>query len=113
MERYAPYLAYNREMAMSFGNPPLTMESRLVPYQYYRFIGSISSLEATRKRLTLLSSLTALALQSLKGTTSVFMAMETRLCIGYAGATDEMLESYAEEIAKYCEIANEPRRPSG
>jgi len=38
MERMAQYLAYNREISMKFGNAPLTLESRAMPYQFHRFI---------------------------------------------------------------------------
>lgn len=38
MERFIQYVAYQQNMALTFGGVPLTMESRLMPYQYWRFI---------------------------------------------------------------------------
>ncbi len=38
MKRMSQYLRYGAAMAVSFGNPNLTVESRLMPYQFYRFI---------------------------------------------------------------------------
>ena len=38
MKRMSQYLRYGAAMAASFGNPSLTVESRLMPYQFYRFI---------------------------------------------------------------------------
>ncbi len=38
MERYGQYLRYSSSVMQSFRNPTLTPESRLMPYQYYRFI---------------------------------------------------------------------------
>ncbi len=38
MERYIQYVAYQREMAMSFGNVSMTMESQLMPFQFWKFI---------------------------------------------------------------------------
>lgn len=39
MKRYAKYLTYDNDIKMRFGpNAPLTLESRMLPYQYYRFI---------------------------------------------------------------------------
>ena len=38
MTRMAQYLRYSAMIAVKFGNASLTPESRLMPYQYYRFI---------------------------------------------------------------------------
>ena len=38
MDRMAQYITYNREVASRFRNPSLTTESRLMPYQFYRYI---------------------------------------------------------------------------
>lgn len=38
MDRYAQYVRYHQNMAISFGNPSLTMESQLMPYQYWHFV---------------------------------------------------------------------------
>lgn len=39
MMRMAPYVAYNQDITRRFGvNVSLTMESRMMPYQFYRFV---------------------------------------------------------------------------
>ncbi len=38
MERYMQYLVYQREIARSFGNVSMTLESQLTPYQFWKFI---------------------------------------------------------------------------
>jgi len=57
IERMSQYLAYNRSVTMRFGNAPLTLESRLIPYQFYRFVelyttygGDMKKVEAMVKR---------------------------------------------------------------
>ena len=38
MKRMTQYLRYNRDVTMRFGQAPLTIESRALPYQFYGFI---------------------------------------------------------------------------
>lgn len=38
MKRFAQYLRYSRDISMRFGQAPLTLESRALPYQFYGFI---------------------------------------------------------------------------
>ncbi len=109
MERYAPYLAYNREMAMSFGSPSLTRESRLIPYQFHHFIELYTQFGGDRKK--------AEELVQKYGVTAQDLEKNYNMLYGNASSSDytstsvspnqETLQSYAEEIAKYCEIANE------
>ena len=110
MNRYAPYLRYGKQMQIDFGNPSLTTESRLVPYQFYRFIELYEQFGGDRKKLDQLLAANGSNVEELKhnydivygnGGASADMA-------GGAGQTDAAtLKSYAEEIMKYCEIANE------
>ena len=37
MKRMSQYLAYNRDITRRFGNASMTLESRMMPYQFYRF----------------------------------------------------------------------------
>lgn len=108
MERYAPYLAYNREMAMSFGNPSLTRESRLIPYQFQRFIELYTQFGGDKKKVE--------ELVQKYGVTTAELEKNYNMLYGRGGGdyvdatptqSEETLQSYAEEIAKYCEIANE------
>ncbi|MDE6512512.1 MAG: hypothetical protein K2L00_10555, partial [Muribaculaceae bacterium] len=38
IDKYGQNVQYNRAMRYSFGNPSMTYENQLIPYQYYRFI---------------------------------------------------------------------------
>ncbi len=109
MERTAPYLAYNREMAMSFGNASLTYESRYAPYQFYRFVELYTKYGGSRAKAEELVKRYGMTLEELKRNYDLIYGNGGDA--DYTDATptgsDEKLEQYAEEIAKYCEIANE------
>jgi len=113
LERYAPYIAYNREMAMSFGNPALTTESRLVPYQYFRFIQLYEQFGGKRKNVVNLLAPYGYTVEELEKNYNYLYGKGGEP--GRAGEIKEntlaanvaTIDSYAEEIAKYCEIANE------
>ena len=112
LERYAPYLAYNREMAVSFGNPSLTTESTYAPYQYYRFIELYEQFGGDRKKVEALVQPFGMSVDQLKKN---YERVYGKSSGGgdYIDATPQAesdgatLDSYAQEIAKYCEIANE------
>ncbi len=38
MNRYGPFIRYNKSMTALFANPVFSLETRYVPYQYYHFI---------------------------------------------------------------------------
>lgn len=38
MQRYLQYVVYQQNIALNFGNVPLTLESSVMPYQYWHFI---------------------------------------------------------------------------
>ncbi|MDE6532343.1 MAG: DUF2723 domain-containing protein [Muribaculaceae bacterium] len=111
LQRYAPYLAYNREVAMSFGNASLTMESRNIPYQYYRFIELYESFGGDRKKVTALLQPLGFTVEDLQKNYERAYGRSTGGSGDYTGssmsANAATIDSYAEEIAKYCEIANE------
>ena len=110
MKRYAPYLAYNREMAMNFGNPSLTPESSYIPYQFYRFVELYEEFGGDPKKIEPLVQPYGMDLPTLKknyekayGKKSADAETEG----ASLDTPDDKISSYAEEIAKYCEIANE------
>ncbi|MDE6772357.1 MAG: hypothetical protein K2J49_07130, partial [Muribaculaceae bacterium] len=111
LQRYAPYLAYNREVAMSFGNASLTMESRNIPYQYYRFIELYESFGGDRKKVTALLQPLGFTVEDLQKNYERAYGRSAGGSGDYTGssmsANAATIDSYAEEIAKYCEIANE------
>ncbi len=52
MERYIQYVAYQQNIAMTFGGVALTHESRLMPYQYWYLIKVYEDLGGDPKRQT-------------------------------------------------------------
>lgn len=66
MERMAQYLAYNREIGMKFGNAPMTLESRMMPYQFYRFIELYTENGGDRKKVDAIIAKTGFTLDELK-----------------------------------------------
>lgn len=57
LERMGQYIAYNRSVTISFGDVPLTYDSKLAPYQFYGLVekyvsygGDIKKAEAIAKR---------------------------------------------------------------
>ena len=111
LKRYAPYMAYNREIAMSFGNAPLTTESRYVPYQYYHFVELFEKCGGKRKEVEELLAPYGYTVEDLrKNYEMLYGRGGSTAAVDYKDATpanDATLEEYAKEIAKYCEIANE------
>ena len=102
LERYAPYLAYNRMVAFNFGNPSLTMETRLIPYQYYHFVEMYRQYGGNIEDVEKLVNKYGLTLAELEENYNSLYRK------GSSPSADEStIKSYAEEIAKYCEIANE------
>ena len=114
MERYAPYLSYNRAMAMSFGSPSLTRETRYAPYQFYRFVELYDQFGGDKKKVEELVGMYGMTLDELRRNYEALMGRSSSSATpsgDYIDATpDEVdaatLSSYEEEIAKYCEIAN-------
>ena len=103
LERYAPYLAYNRMVALNFGNPALTPETRLIPYQYYHFAEMYRKYGGNMDDVEKLVNKYGLTLAELQENYDSLY----RRGSGSSGPDEETMKSYAEEIAKYCEIANE------
>ncbi|MDE6298537.1 MAG: DUF2723 domain-containing protein [Muribaculaceae bacterium] len=109
MERTAPYLAYNREIAMSFGNASLTYESRYAPYQFYRYIELYEKYGGSRKKVDELVSRYGMTVDDLKKNYDLVYGGGYASDADYASGTADLatIEKYAEEIARYAEIVNE------
>ncbi|MDE6291670.1 MAG: hypothetical protein K2M16_09060, partial [Muribaculaceae bacterium] len=126
IDRYGKNVQYNRAMRYSFGNPPMTYENQLIPYQYYRFIelyrkyagkGSETSsiakpsetegnFDATAKELNAILQKYGLNEEELKRDYDNYLRMRS----GQAPAEADngiTWEEFETEIIKYCEIANE------
>ena len=108
LERYAPYLAYNRMVAFNFGSPALTPETRLIPYQYYHFAELYKRYGGDAEKVDKLVNKYGVTMDELQENYNMLYGR------GYtsSGPDEETVKSYAEEIAKYCEIANELSRLS-
>ena len=102
-ERYAPYLAYNRMVANNFGNVALSQETQYIPYQFYHYAEIYRKFGGNMEKLEQLVNKYGLTLDELEN--------YYKRAYGGGGSTqvtdEQTLKSYAEEIAKYCEIANE------
>ncbi|MDE5887268.1 MAG: DUF2723 domain-containing protein [Muribaculaceae bacterium] len=109
MQRQAPYLAYNREIAMSFGNASLTYESRYAPYQFYRFVELYKKYGGSMKKVDELVAHYGMTVKDLEKNYNLVYGGgdSTDYSESSLPASDEELVKYAEEVAKYCEIANE------
>ena len=103
LEDYAPYLAYNRMIANNFGAPSLTMETRAIPYQYYHFVKMYEEYGGDAKMIEPLVNKYGITLSELESRYNQLYNPSYS-----EGTADEAtIKGYAEEIAKYCEIANE------
>ncbi len=101
MDRYGAYVAYNRSVAFSFGNPSLTYESQLMPYQYYRIIELYEQYGGDKAKVAPILAKWQLNEQELKKNYDRYTGAAPE------GGEEVSMEEIAEEIAKYCEIANE------
>ncbi|MDE7160813.1 MAG: DUF2723 domain-containing protein [Muribaculaceae bacterium] len=101
MDRYGAYVAYNRSMAFSFGNPSLTYESQLIPYQYYRMIELYADYGGDESKIKPILAKWQLSEDELKKNYDRYTGNAP------AGEDEMTPEEFAAEIAKYCEIANE------
>ena len=66
MQRFSAYLAYNRDIARRFGSAPMTLESRMMPYQFYRFAELYLDYGGDRKKLEDIVRKTGYTLAELK-----------------------------------------------
>ena len=105
MDRYGQSLRYNKAMRYDFGNPSLTYESQLIPYQYYRFVELYSLYGGDMKKVDPILKKYGLDLNELKKDYERYLGASS----GHAEeAGDGMTwKDFEDEIARYCEIANE------
>ena len=108
MERTAPYLAYNREIAMAFGNASLTYESKYAPYQFYHFIELYTNYGGSKEKVETLLKPYGMTIADLKKNYDMVYGNGGDDYVDSSlDSSPEQLVKYAEEIARYCEIANE------
>ena len=105
---------------MSFGNPSLTYESSMIPYQYYRFVDLYKEFGGDEKKVETLVKPYGMSVADLKKRYEQVYGKgassgSADLNVATVAASPDKIQAYAEEIAKYCEVANElaglsPRR---
>ncbi|MCH5233224.1 MAG: DUF2723 domain-containing protein [Muribaculaceae bacterium] len=102
LEKYATYLKYNQMVAHNFRNPSLTMESRLIPYQYYYYATLYERMGGDMQKLEDLLGRYGFTLAELEHNYNLLYKE------GYSTESDQSrTEAYAQELAQYCEIVNE------
>ncbi|MDE7408783.1 MAG: DUF2723 domain-containing protein [Muribaculaceae bacterium] len=125
IDKYGQNVQYNRAMRYSFGNPSMTYENQLIPYQYYRFIElyhkygkkdggsdaivkpsqSEGSVNATMPEVDAILQKYGLNEEELRRDYENYLRVRN----GQPAPADDGItwEKFETEIAKYCEIANE------
>lgn len=103
IERYAQYVVYNQRMAAQFINPSLTIESQLIPYQFYSLVegygkygGKLGDVEKKLRAM-------GINLEVMKKNYEQYTSQ------GASAASDVEAgspEDYLKEIAKWSEIVN-------
>ncbi len=103
MARYAQYVRYNSMMASLYYSPSMTYDSKYSPYQYYRMIELYQEYGGDKKKVNELVSLTGMDSETLRKYYEMYTNPDSM-----ATQTDGDLSpsDAAEELAKYCEIAN-------
>jgi len=100
MRRYAPYVRYHMAMTSEFTNPQFTLETRYIPYQYYRFIelyeqfgGKKGTVDSILKQYGINRRELRQNYQNLYGG-------------GAQTASAEDLQEYGEAVLEYARVAN-------
>ena len=98
MERFIQYAAYNRAMAHEFGQGmSMTMESRLLPYQFNHFVELYETYGGDRAKTD--------ALLKRYGYTREEMAKMYEMA--YGGGSAQSTGDYISELAQYARVVND------
>jgi len=106
IEKYGKNVVYNRTMRFNFGNPSMTYENQLIPYQYYRFIELYGKYGGDMKKVDAVLKQYGLNKDELKKDYDHYLKTQSGQ---YSQSQGDGLtwEDFEVEIAKYCEVANE------
>ena len=104
IKKYGQNMLYNRTMRFNFGNPSMTYENQLIPYQYYRFVELYSKYGGDQKKVDEVLKQYGLDREELKRDYERYIGARNAQQSGADGLT---WDDFEREIAKYCEIANE------
>lgn len=114
MEKYIKYIPYHKNMAMNFISPNLSVESKYAPYQFYRFIELYTQYGGDMKKVEQLVKSHGVTVEELEKNYNALYGHQAAgdVAAGGVDGGSTSLQSYAEEVAKYAEIANEMERKS-
>ncbi len=104
IDKYGQNVRYNRTMRFNFGNPSMTYENALIPYQYYRLIELYNQYGGDSKKVEEILNKYGLNSNELKQEYEHYLRARSGQ---YSSSDGITWEDFEEEIAKYCEIANE------
>ncbi len=106
IEKYGKNVLYNRTMRFNFGNPSMTYENQLIPYQYYHFIELYGKYGGDMKKVDAVLKQYGLNSEELKKDYEHYRNAQGEQ---YSQSQSDGLtwQDFEIEIAKYCEVANE------
>ncbi len=104
MYRYGPYLQYSRYINQQFISPSLTYESRMTPFQYYRLYDLYTSYGGKPSKGEEIIKKYGFTIDEIKTLYDRFYNADDISSSGGLGGISP--QEAAEEVAKYCEIAN-------
>lgn len=101
MRRYAPYLRYHSAMASEFSNPQFTIETRYIPYQFYRFIELYEQFGGKKQTVDQILSQVGADRNTLRQNyQSLYGNGQT------ASASADEIKEYGDAIIEYAKVAN-------
>lgn len=103
MTHYASYLRYNQMINSTYLSPSLTYDSKMSPFQYYRMVDLYEEYGGKKERVEELIAMTGMDRKVLKQYYDMYTNPGT---MAEGEQTDISAADAAEELAKYCEIAN-------
>ena len=104
MKRMSQYLVYNREIMNRFGNVPMTLESQMMPYQFYRFVELYLEFGGNLKDVEAILRPTGYKVKELRDAYQYYMTGE--LPAEEAGSANMSEEDYISELSDYAAIVN-------
>ena len=104
--RYAQYVVYNQRMAAQFINPSMTIESQLVPYQYYHIIELYSQYGGDVKRLEAQLKGLGIDLKVMKDNYDTYMKAANSREAGAAADVGGEAEQMLSQVAAYAATVN-------
>jgi len=103
MERFIQYVVYQQDIALTFGSVPLTIESQVMPYQYWHFIELYEKFGGDMKKVDALLKKHGYARKDMKAAYDRAYGGSSA-----APADDDYSEAdYVNELAQVAKVVNE------